>query len=288
MSIFDFDSFAQSLHCEFSTADVKIKKPMETPQHERTVRGKIEIFSPASRRRLLEVCRNCGHNIKSQMVLTYHMGMPRTGKGVKAQLNNFLTQLRQNFPGIKYIWILEFQKRGVPHFHLFTDIWHGDTYFHEWCARKWNSVLQESPEHLAFQSDSRNFMKWEIGSGNYLSKEYLSKMDQKVVPERYLEVGRFWGNSRNMIPLWQTISSGFDISRYAYEKAVRIASKYRERFLKKFKIKINYRNKARTYTLKNCTNIFIQLVEYYENEKEFLQGNYCHPMPSLRCPFRGY
>lgn len=288
MSIFDFERYAQSLHCEYATQDVKIKKPMDTPQHERGKRGKIEIFSPASRRRLLEVCRNCGYHIKSQIVLTYHFGMPSTGRQVKAQLNNFLTQLRNAQPGVKYIWILEFQKRGVPHFHLFTDVHHEDEYFHQWCARTWNRVLEESPQHLLFQADKRNFMKWEIGSGNYLSKEYLSKMDQKIVPEKYMEVGRFWGNSRNMIPLWQTLVSGVDISQYAYAKAVRIASKYRERFLRKFKIKINYRNKARTYTLKNATNIFIQLLEFYENEQTYVQGNYCHPMPALSCPFRGY
>lgn len=283
MSIFDFTEYPTSVIAEFATKDVKIKKPMDTPTHERGKRSSIEIFSAASRRRLLEVCRNCGYHIKSQIALTYHHGMPDTGKEVKKQLNTFLTNLRQKYPDVHYIWILEFQKRGVPHFHLFTDISYENKHFHNWCAVTWNRILDESPEHLLFQAHPNNFMAWTMENGNYLAKEYLSKMDQKIVPEQYLEVGRFWGNSRNMIPLWQTISSGIDISNYAYKKAVRIASKQRENFLKKFKIKINYRNKFRTYTLKGCTDIFIRLLEYYENEKQYFTSkrNKRLPLPGI-------
>jgi hypothetical protein len=256
--------YIQSELAEFATADVKIKKDGFSSPHKRGKRQAVSTFSIPSRKRLLEVCRNCGWMIHSQLLLTYHFGMPENGKEVKKQLNSFLTLMREQYPGIAYIWILEFQERGVPHFHVFTDRIHEDKSFLQWSATTWNRILKESEMHLQFQNHTNNLRRWEIGTGNYLVKNYLAKEEQKIVPDEYLSVGRFWGNSRNMIPLWKTIAAGIDISSYAFQKTIRIVTKYKERYLKKLGIKINYRQKNRSYTLKSCTNIFIQLLEHYE------------------------
>lgn len=251
---------------QFATNDVKIKKFSPPSDHQRGKRGSVEIFSYSSRRRLLELCRNSGHYINSQICLTYHFALPEDGKAVKKQLNSFLTGLRYQYPGIHYVWVLEFQKRGFPHFHLFTDRVHEDKQFQKWCARAWNKICGESEQHLKFQEHANNFMRWSMESGQYLVKQYLSKMDQKIVPEQYLSVGRFWGNSRNMIPVWKAVLKGLDVPELLFTQAVRIITKRREKFLKKYKIKINYRNRQKSYSLPNATNQLIQLLEnkYYE------------------------
>jgi hypothetical protein len=52
--------------------------------------------------------------------LTYPNSFPSDGRVCKKHLNLLLTHLRADDPGIKYVWFMEFQARGAPHFHLFT------------------------------------------------------------------------------------------------------------------------------------------------------------------------
>ncbi len=274
------DFFLESCSTLYASVDLKVKKPSPSFDHPRGKRGVVEKFSYHSKKRLLEVCRNCGHYIKSQICLTYHFSMPENGEAVKKQLNSFLTLLRERAPGVKYVWVLEFQKRGVPHFHLFTDQEYTNKKFHLWCAFVWNRILGESKQHYAFQAHQNNFMAWQMDSGKYLAKQYLGKLDQKIVPEQYEGVGRFWGNSRNMIPLWQEIIPGKTICEWVYKVAVRIVTKRREKYLRQFNIKINYRNRQKSYTLPHCTNQFIQLLEYYQNESK-CKCIQCLPMPSV-------
>lgn len=56
-----------------------------------------------------------------------------------------------------------------------------------------------------FNNHPKNFFDWDMSSGSYLAKEYISKSIQKDVPENFQNVGRFWGNSRNMKPEFVTI-----------------------------------------------------------------------------------
>jgi len=254
-------------HALIYTQDVKIKKHSLQPNYPRSKRSNIELFSESSQRRLLFIARNSGHLIKSQICLTYHFCLPRTGKIVKKQLNSFLTLMREEYPDIVYLWVLEFQKRGVPHFHLFTSICPSNVKFRDWCATTWNRILGESQAHLLFQKHARNFIPWVMVSGKYLVKEYLAKISQKVVPEEYHEVGRFWGNSRTMKPHFTVIEPGVDCSESSFKKAVRVVTKYREKILKKW-VKKNYRNKAVSYSLPNLTNLFIQSLQFFEHQEE--------------------
>lgn len=279
----------QPTHAVFYTNDVVIKKHSLTPAHKRAKRQEITLFSKASQRRLLHVARNSGHFIKSQLCLTYHFALPDDGKKVKAQLNSFLTLLREEYPNIKYLWVLEFQSRGVPHFHLFTDICPSRVSFRDWCAVTWNRILGDSEQHLAFQGHAKNFIPWSMASGRYLVKEYLAKASQKEIPQEYHSVGRFWGNSRNMIPVSQVIEPGVDCSTSAFTKAVRIVSKRREKFLKdifrknKIKAKKNYRAFSISYTLPHLTDLFIHLIHFFEQQEVTNDFNRYLRVPSNGC-----
>lgn len=79
-------------------------------------RSKIVKFSKRSAKRLRHVIRNSEDTWKVFITLTYPENFPCNGKETKAHLNAFLQYLRRK--GIKYAWVLEFQSRGAPHYHI--------------------------------------------------------------------------------------------------------------------------------------------------------------------------
>lgn len=182
--------------------DLQVKVPFPSASFG-ALRQDIFQFSDASRRRLLHVCRNSGHHIKSQYCLTYHEFWPSDGKVVKANLNHFITVFKRIFGReAKYLWVLEFQKRGAPHIHFFSDL-APDRELQHIITNIWVLTvlgLQEDSSIYRFHNHPANFFAWNMKSGKYLSKEYLEKSIQKGVPEDFQNVGRFWGHSRNMKP----------------------------------------------------------------------------------------
>lgn len=183
--------------------DVIVKRPWlqgvsTTPEK---TRGKIFQFSDASRSRLLFTARNSGHYIVSQFLCTFHSFWPLDGKELKKILDRFLKRLRRRFPSLHYLWILEFQKRGAPHFHVFTDI-PVTRENHVIIAQAWLQVSGQSEDDMSrrFHMHKENFFDWDLSSGAYLVKQYIGKVEQKDVPSNYHDVGRFWGASSNMKP----------------------------------------------------------------------------------------
>ncbi len=141
------------------------------------------------------------------MVLTYHDTIPN-GEGAKKHLHAWLAALRRACPGVGYLWILEFQTRGAPHFH----VWLTEPYSERlWkrLGRAWNRIADpESAKHLWWHSEVRldrkkglqqSMIPWEMKGAGYLRK-YMSKEAQKCVPDGFGWVGRFWGNTRNLVP----------------------------------------------------------------------------------------
>jgi hypothetical protein len=97
-----------------------------------------------------------------------------------------------------YVWRIEFQKRGAPHYHLL--IWHKgikERVFRAWCLRSWYEVVASGDrKHLKHgahvkQLDSRKAVR------NYVSK-YLGKVvpassNEEGERVELLEWGRNWG-----------------------------------------------------------------------------------------------
>lgn len=177
-------------------------------------RGEIDSFSAKSKARLQNICLNSSADFISQMTLTYDRDQaPVDGVVLKVHLNNFLTKLRKEFQGVKYLWVLEFQRNGNPHFHVFTTI----QYSPERAKRlgyMWNQTVCGSEKHLKVHQYVPNhrykrklgkkdkhgaFCPWEMGDGSYLAYKYLSKESQKSVPDNFTNVGRFWGATRKLV-----------------------------------------------------------------------------------------
>lgn len=132
----------------------------------------------------------------------------------KRYLNNFLTQLRSKYRRKKwfYCWKLEFQNRGVAHFHIC--LFGLKRVHHYWIRKTWSRITMGKKDFDRVCSSNKNksqlFKKLVVtdlqrskGWGEtqqYFSKTlgYVSKCDdeQKVLIKKYNSfrpIGRFWG-----------------------------------------------------------------------------------------------
>jgi len=99
---------------------------------------------------------------------------------------------------IEYLWKLEFQKRGAPHYHMIVYLPkpYKIEYLRKWFSKNWYEVAQrfwdlKIENHLkaGVSCDQVNNLRM---AGAYLSK-YLAK-DEGDTPKNQ---GRYWGCSRN-------------------------------------------------------------------------------------------
>lgn len=239
------------------------------------VRGEIDNFSDKSRSRLRFVAGNTCIPLVSQFCMTYHNSNP-DGRTVKRHLNAFLTKFRKHYPSVHYLWILEFQTRGVPHFHLYTSLPHTTNGLHEFLAKSWHRIAEpSSPEHLRFHLHPRNFTAWDMTSPGYLTK-YLEKQNQKHVPEGFTGCGRFWGHSRDLvaIPEISTLDDvkaldWFDQATGEYQDAeryiIRTLSRWHSSKLRKYGKKSRVGRTQFSYLLQEGAAVFRQCVSYLVN-----------------------
>jgi len=248
--------------------DVKVKRDYDkfpkVNEKEGVNRGEIQQFSKASERRLLFICRNSGHLIRSQIALTYHFNIPEDGKTVKKQLERLIKKLKREYGLVYYLWVLEFQERGAPHIHFFSSL-PNDNIICRKIGEWWNKITKESETHLRWQTDQRAMIEWKMVSGKYLSGQYLSKQKQKQVPENFKNVGRFWGASLAMSPecerLWiNEKHEENNIDKGAISTVRKITRRY-EKELKKYGCKRRFRDSGKSYSLPSKSAVFRRLLD---------------------------
>lgn len=234
-------------------------------------RGKITGFSRGSQRRLGFTARNSASILTSQFCMTYHNTIP-DGETSKKHINTFLTYLRKIYPPILYLWVMEFQDRGTVHYHLFSNL-PVTPYFRRTLAIAWNRITQESKEHLQFHKFHKNFIKWDMRNGSYLTK-YLVKMEQKGVPESFSKCGRFWGSSRGLVPkpyvitmdeVMAYIPSSVSMSRENIQKYIRrtLLKCYETALSRMKKYSVNKRKYYNNYLIPFGNKLFYQILDYF-------------------------
>lgn len=155
-------------------------------------RSKIIRFSWKSARRLRHLIRNSEDIWKAFITLTYPADYPCNGRETKAHLNAFLQFLRRK--GVKSVWVLEFQSRGAPHYHIIVS----EFVVKEEIAERWYKVVGSGDEKHLRAGTGINAIRSKGHLYGYLSS-YIKKLDQKIPPEWFEDVGRFWGSSRNLL-----------------------------------------------------------------------------------------
>lgn len=156
----------------------------------------------------------------AMITLTYREP-PSDYAAVRADRERFLDRVRKRFGPTQIGWILEFQRRGAAHFH----VWVGDDCelgrrlvsepvrererkgtvrricrgpSADWIASAWIDIVGDTSERFRrFQSGGIvELMDHADGAGRYAAKE-AAKRCQKEAP---WPVSQWWGMSRSLLP----------------------------------------------------------------------------------------
>lgn len=165
-------------------------------------RDRVSGFSRASRRNLAMVAANASGRFRSHLTLTYRaLAVSGEDEGernlrivrrAKRDLNRFLSATRREIG--RYVWVMEFQRRGVVHFHALCE--------HEiaqervalaWCRSTGELGDVHAEQHAALVESIRD----ERAARNYVGR-YLGKVDQKSLPPGVAAAGRWWGRSKGL------------------------------------------------------------------------------------------
>ncbi len=187
----------------------------------------IGALSVASRRRLEFIAANVGVAFGSIVTLTYHGRSEegeseadrnwRIAKRSKRDLNRLLTCVRREVG--HYLWVMEFQERGVVHFHVLCEREISESRLGlAWCRA---TGALEDPAAMR-HAVKVEVVRGERGARSYLGR-YLGKGRQKALPAGVAAAGRWWGRSKDhpMAPKLEVITRERE-GRERHEVPVRV------------------------------------------------------------------
>jgi hypothetical protein len=163
------------------------------------IRGSIVEFSNSSGCRMRRYLRECTTEYTQMVTLTYPEKFPASGATCKEHLRRFLQEMQREYnrtkasmgraDGHSAFWFMEFQERGAPHFHIFTN-WSPNK---AWVSYRWFDIVQSGDEkHLLAGTRTEFLRAGRRGTISYASK-YAAKLAQKRVPIGFENIGRWWG-----------------------------------------------------------------------------------------------
>lgn len=213
-------------------------------------RSKIIRFSKRSAKRLRHVIRNSENIWKTFITLTYPENFPCNGKETKKHLNAFLQYLRRK--GIKFVWVLEFQERGAPHYHIIAS----EFIPKEELSERWYKIVGSGDEKHLKAGTQIQSIKSKRHLYGYLSN-YIKKLDQKIPPKEFKNVGRFWGASRNILvfDMFQSIGHYYKLSRM-----IKLLRRWYKAHLRE--VGIRWKWKGQGFTALDGVNLINQLLTY--------------------------
>jgi hypothetical protein len=186
-------------------------KPVESK------RGLITGLSRKSHSRSKHYLRNLPDTFKWIMGLTFP-DIPKDGLTVKRAREVFMKRLRRAFPDIGYFWVREWQRRGSAHFHIVVDVDVPEI----WIKSNWFDIVGDGYINAMIVGAVMQPIRKTVA--HYLS-DYMSKKYQKTPPEDYINIGRFWGCSRDLLEVieekiknapYPVIARCFRVARKAY------------------------------------------------------------------------
>lgn len=162
------------------------------PREATAKRGKVTKFSDKSRANLLKYTRGIPKDRYKVFTTLTYKNAPTDAKN---HLDRILKELEsaakesKNKKEFSALWCMEYQERGVIHFH----VWSTHYIDKKELRKKWNRITKQdaanpSTDVRAWQAKSQS------GLSSYVSK-YAAKQEQKELPEELKETGagRWWG-----------------------------------------------------------------------------------------------
>lgn len=149
-------------------------------------RSCIKSWNEGMSRRLRAYIENFREDFTIMVTLTYGNEYPKSGKVIKAQLRALFERMRRRKILVtnSFVWWLEFQERGAPHFHMVGTGWVPK----EWLAKAWAEITNGNQYACSRVEALRN----PDSAGAYAAK-YACKAEQKALPSHFEDVGRWWG-----------------------------------------------------------------------------------------------
>ena len=168
-------------------------------------RAEVKALSRHSLKRLCFIANNSALLPTHMLTLTYPEVWPHDGRVSKKHFATVTKAMRRK--GIEYLWFLEFQARGAPHYHILMVDEHGEgeKIGQSWKATVKNWLVATRASNWAITSHAEHGCDYAPlhstnGAGRYVAK-YSAKGEQKLIPEGYRNCGRFWGHSKGMTPI---------------------------------------------------------------------------------------
>ncbi len=165
---------------------------------------------------------------RSMLTLTFHDNYEKKSFDLeifRKILNSWLQTLRDR--KVNYLWVKEVQFRGVLHLHVcmdreFDDIpsWEDLEGKNSWrpLMRSWLRLTNQDGdiEAVKFAMHKTTYTKWSPDIKFNYFKKYFSKSDQKGLPVGIKSFGRWWGCSRGLKLVLDTLIVGGDNNEYLY------------------------------------------------------------------------
>ena len=154
-------------------------------------RGCISTFTMRSRQRMIFHALNSVNDWLSMVTLTYPLQWPSDGKIVKKHLQEILRGCKLR--SFSVLWVMEYQTRGAPHFHLLCSVPPSHT---GWMRPLWSHALDtDDRRHLKrgfHVTPLQHSQENNLGMCVYLAT-HGAKKHQKTVPPGVTNSGRWWG-----------------------------------------------------------------------------------------------
>lgn len=239
---------------------------------ESSTRGCISGFSYKSQTNCNFKFDSASRDMSTTICLTYPLELREKldGRLIKKHFKAFiLAYLRKFGLSGRYIWVLEFQKNGNPHFHLVTDCKADIKAQREFVAARWYKIVGSGLEKALRAGTSCEVVRSRAGVAAYMAS-YLKKANQKQVPDNFANVGRFWGGSKHAFEV-ETTFRCYENSMEgvaAARRAVRSFRKYKSAKLRDISRKTGIRYKlpkpSGGFVCWSGRNAFDQLMMFYE------------------------
>jgi len=211
---------------------IKVRSP-KGENRKPAKRGRVSEFSRSAARRL-GWAYSQGPWV-GMLTLTYPNSRPVEYTEFKRHRDLLLKKMQRS--GIKYLWVLEWQRRGVPHLHVWVSQNLSDRNCPTETVRQklsdrirptetlrqnlsdgncpewrmymlhWLNIIGERDNQAAHNvaMHDLSWTSWEVRVGNNYAAKYATKREQKGLPVGIEHYGRWWGVSRNTIaPHYQT------------------------------------------------------------------------------------
>jgi len=167
------------------------------------IRSRITGFTRRSRHSLMRTINriNCAQvGPMGFVTVTYHLNWQE--RDVKRDLDLYFKRLRRRFPGLSYVWRLDYQRRGAPHFHIllfFPTHQVLDIEDEALLAHHWNQVVDEDG-NFAHAKHGTKVIIFEDGFEGvfmYLN-QYCTKMEEGGTTTLEGYTGSYWNKSQNL------------------------------------------------------------------------------------------